>query len=187
MQAEHAQTIDHNECLSNQKNPDNNRIVQAQASKSACTTARGPGPTVASGPLNPIGQKQVAYNFDQRMSSSNQRPSQMRQSASGLAQKVTRTSSRKSIGFQSNLTSIANSKKQLETAKGASLRGNLTGTVDDKTYACPKTQPQKASRTGCQNVRNSAANYKSPLVQTNTTSFGSQRGKQVTYSANQNE
>lgn len=80
-----SQTIDQNEVHNNRK-----MLYQSLASKSSCTTARGHGPTVASGPLNPLGNKQNGAP-----SNSNQRHSQMRQSACGMAQKVTKTASRK--------------------------------------------------------------------------------------------
>jgi hypothetical protein len=69
----------------------------------------------------------------------------MRQSACGLVQKVMKTSSRKSLGFQSNVTSLANSRKQLETVKTASLRGgNIT--VDDKNSSFTKAHGPKTSK-----------------------------------------
>lgn len=61
----------------------NSRLFQTQANKSACTTARGPGPIVASGPLNPIGQKSPATNYvqsdpNQRSNTAYMRTSQLR-------------------------------------------------------------------------------------------------------------
>ena len=139
------------------RSANNHKTNQNQTNKSstACMTARGPGPVVASGPMNPIGQKSPSYVVGNTSSNvSYMKAQQHRQMSSnnqsGLANKIIKTASRKSLGLSTpNTISATNSKKQIETVRMSTLRGASAIAAEDKSVdrcTCKKHADTKSSK-----------------------------------------